>query len=1323
VLEADGSIGFRIGPHDAHATLVIDPSLSVAYATFLGGSGTDVASSLAMDSSGEIYVAGTTTSNGTFPEGSGARVGPADGPSEFFIAKIDPTKSGGSSLVYLTFLGGSGTQAGGLIAVDSSGDVAITGTTKSADFPVTDTTEPTNGLASGFGNDMTVSEIDPTGTKLVFSTLFGGSGAESLNATGGIALDSSGDVYIASDTNTTQLDMSSTDLPVTTGAFQTTWDGEPSDGFVAIFQPPATAGGAASLKYCSYLGTNAIGTPGVGGVAVDASGNAYIAGFAANPVNGFPVKNALQSAFGGGEADAFLMKISPLANGAQDVVYATLLGGSGSDEALAVAIDSASTPNAYVTGTTQSPNFPTNGATAAYQAALHPNATSNAFLAVVAQNALSGQTSLAYSTYIGGSVADSGQGVAVSAPNAVYVTGSTTSFDFPWHDNVQPFNGAGDVFVAKIDPTSAGAASLIYATPLGGTSPAGGAASASANAVAADQSGHVYLAGTTTSGDFPTAVTTQSPVNGFQTSCASCQQSPPVTDAFVAEIAEGSSQLPSVYFGSARIPFPVAPVGTVETPQSAAVYNGGEVPLTISDVEITGQNAADFSLSGLAGCLGQSANPGPSPACSFEVSFTPSIGGAEVAVVSITDNAPGSPQVLELVGAGQFPLAAVSPANVNFGNQPENSVSAAQTITLTNSGNQPITISQFQISGADAQQFPLVSGTAGLCTLGTSLQPGTACALSIEFTPTGEGPSNAEVDFFDNSENVANAEQVVPLSGVGTAAAPVATITPNSLGFGSETVGATSLTQSVTLTNKGSAALDLTGIGITGLNAADFAVAPAGTNCPTMSGTLVIGANCTVAVQFAPQTAGSKNASISFTDDAAGGLQQVSLSGTAVAAPTLTVAPVSIAFAAQAIGTNSGPVNISVSNTGTTAAAIGTVSLTGTNAGDFTVGDSCAPSLGANSSCQIAVTFSPLASGSPGPRSATLNISGGTPAAVSLSGAATQPSVTVSAIPPFAPQLMGTAGTAESVNVTNTSSGQYAGALTVTSVTKTGANAADFLLVSDACTGANTPPGQSCSISVKFQPCQGGTSGCSAATCGANGGARSASLTLNDNVPGTPPIISLSGTAMEFCPQAAPGQGVSEPVPAGQQEQFSLNIDSSGGFTGTVSLGCAGTTTQPLSEWLASCSITTTPATSPTTVQVSPGTPGAFTLIVNTTAPGASQITARPDRSAPPLPGGYRVLKFTVIWAAAMALWAACLWRRRGVLVGRRRRIVVSAQAAALLLTLAIGMTACGGGGANTSDPAPGTPPGNYTVNVTATFTTAGQQSVTSTLPVEITIQ
>jgi hypothetical protein len=1311
VVEADGSIAFRVGPHDANATLVIDPLLSVAYATFLGGTGSDTASSIALDATGKVYIGGTTTSSTTFPSATGNRIGAANGPAQLFIAKIDPTVTGANSLVYLTFLGGSATQAGGLIAVDGSGRVAITGTTTSVDFPVTDSSRPTSGLTSGNGNDVTLSEIDSTGSTLVFSTLFGGSGAESQNAAGGIALDTSGNVFIASDTQTTSVDPNSTDLPVTPGAFQPTWDGQGSDGFLAVFQPPALPGGAPFLKYCSYLGTNSNGPASVGGIAVDAWGTAYVAGSTNNAVNGFPVKNSLQSGYGGGDSDAFLMRVSPAGQGAADVDYATLLGGSDVDRALAVAVDSANPPHAYVTGMTRSANFPVGGTNAPYQGTLRANplltGSANAFLAVVVQNGITAATSLTYSTYLGGSATDAGQSVAVAAPNQVYVTGSTSSQDFPLHDNLQPFNGAADVFVAKFDPTTGGAASLIYATPLAGTSPPGGTTSAVGNGTAADGAGHVYVAGQTTSADFPTAVTTANALNGFQPTCASCQQVPPTSDAFVAEIAESSVQAPSLYFNVGKLSFPPVPVGTANAPQPVVVLNGGEAALTISSIHILGANAGDFSLSGQSACIGLAISPGPATQCSFEVGFTPSVVGPETAVVSVSDNAPGSPQVLEVIGAGQGPLAAVSPLNLDFGNQPVNTISNQRTITVSNAGDQTLTIASVQESGPDASQFPPQTNT---CSPNSPLLPGASCIVSVVFAPTATGSFHAEIDVSDNSAGSNTAVQVVALTGTGTAPAPIASIKPASMAidFGTVTVGTTSGTQAATLANSGSAALNITSVAITGTNASDFAIAGAGTTCPTAGGTLAIGAKCTVAVQFAPQSAGaSKSASLTFTDNAAGSPQQVALSGAATDAASLQVSPGSLTFAAQSEGTASASQIVTISNTGSIAAGTGGITVTGANPGDFALQNPCAANLVAGKSCQLSVSFAPAVSAPPGSRSATLSIPAGNPQTVALAGTATQASISLPTSINFGSQLAGTSGTPQPLTVTNNSTGPLAGALTLTGVTKTGANPGDFALSMDNCTGGTTLPGETCSIQVAFQPAQ-------AATCGTDGGARSATLTLADNAPGSPHSVPLSGTAMDFCFASATGQPVTAPIQPGQSATYSLEIDSSAGFTGSVSLACTG------APPVGACAITTNPPSTPPAVQVSPGAPGQFQVVVSTSAGLFPTGNRHPPRKPPVLSVPEPMWWLLTIWLAMLLIWAIRTFRPDAREAGwRHAGFAKIAQVGALLLAFALGMAACGGGG-SVSDPVPaGTPPGTYTMTIVAT----GPSGVTRTIPLSLAVQ
>jgi hypothetical protein len=1318
IIEADGSIGFRVGPHDPNSTLVVDPSLSVAYASFLGGLGTDTAASVAVDSSGKVYVGGTTAST-SFPGALAQKIGPADGPAQFFVAKIDPTQAGASSLVYLTFLGGGGIQSGGLIAVDASGDVAITGTTTSTDFPVapaTDTNPPTSALANGFGNDVAVSEIAPDGSSLIFSTLFGGTGTQSQAAAGGIALDSSGDVYVASDVETTALDASSPDLPVTAGAFQTTWGGQPADAFLAIFQPPATVGAAATLIYCSYLGTNSTGSPGVGGIAVDAFKNAYIAGYSSNSVNGFPVKNAIQTAYGGGDSDAFLMKISPMGAGAADLVYSTLLGGSGNDAALAVALDSSDPPNAYITGTTQSPNFPTKGATGAYQTSLNPSAAANAFLSVVSQNPTSGQSALAYSTYFGGSKTDVAEGIAVATPSSVYVTGATNSPDFPWHDNLQAFNGAGDAFLAKFNPTLSGASSFIYATPLGGTSPAGGAASAAGNAMATFQSGsvmNVFIVGASTSEDFPTAVTTGSALSGFQPGCSSCQLTPPLSDAFVAEIVESAAQLPSVYFNVARVPFLPGAVGTTTAPQPVAVINGGEASLAISNIQIAGPDAADFSLIGGTACIGAAISPGPAVQCSFEVAFTPSTLGPEAAVVAVFDDAPGSPQILELAATGQVPSATVSPLSVNFGAQPENSRSSVQSITLTNSGVQNLTVNGVVESGADISEFDLAPGVnpgSALCGAALILLPGGQCVIRYFFEPNAVRTFNAQLVFTDSSGQMSSAQQIVALTGIGTATAPTVNLSANSLDLGNQTVGSQGAAQSVTLKNSGSAALSITSIALAGTNAGEFAILPPGTNgaagstCPLSGGTVVVQATCTVAVVLAPQTPGPKSASLVFTDNAATSAQQVTLTGAAGATPSLQVSPAGLTFAPQSEGIASAPQTITIMNAGAGADEISGIMITGPNATDFSSPASCTPNpVPAGKSCQIGVTFSPGATAL-GTRSATLNVPSGNPPTVSLTGTATQPGISLPTSVNFGSQLAGGSGSApQPVVVTNSSSGAFAGSLTVTAVTITGANAGDFVPTTDTCFAASTPPAGTCSIQVAFKP----LSACPTITI-----ARSATLTLTDTAPGSPHSVPLSGTAADSCITTVPGQPIIQPISAGTPFTYPLDIDASEGFTGSATLACA---VQPANAsgpaFVGSCAVTTSPATNPPSVKIAPGNPVEVQVAVTTVASqSAMALQEQFNRLVPP-----RLLGLGWMELLALTLLAAAAGRSR---TGAGKIV----QIAALVLASAVAMSACGGGTSAVDPPPPFTQPGSYTVTVIATCTPTGQPSITRTFQFGIAV-
>ena len=1266
----DGTIGFAVGSYDPSATLVIDPSLSVSYSTFLGGAGSEASSSIGLDSAGNVYVGGTTTNPTSFAEGTTAAFGPGIGSNssggtnaEYFVAKINPNLTGTSSLVYLTFLGGSAGQSGGLITVDAAGNVAITGTTTSPDFPVTDGSLLTSGT-----NDVTVSEIDPTGSVLLFSTLFGGSEAESQWSAGGIAFDAMDNIYVATDT-------SSTDLPVTANVFQSTFAGPGSDGFLAEFQPSSTP----SLVYCSYLGTNASGQIGVGGVAIDTSGDVYIAGYTSNDVSGFPVKNAFQTAYGGDPSDAFLMKILPASQAAADVIYATLLGGSGLDKALAVALDDSMPANAYITGTTGSSNFPTNGTTSGYQPALHFGATGNAFLSVIAQNPSTGVATLAYSTYLGGSASDSGLGLAAIAFNSIYLTGTANSWDFPWHDNLQPFNGSSDAFVAKFNPSVPGAASLIYATPLGGTAPPGLAVSAGAAGVAADAFGDVYVAGQTTAADFPTAVTTGGVANGFQPICASCQNFPEAADVFMVALHENSTPLPSVYFNSRNVIFPAAPVGTQNAPQPVAVHNGGEASLTITSLGITGPNASDFSLIGPGACNGATISVGGE--CSFEVGFVPSTTGAETAVVSISDNAPGNPQVLELIGAGQGPLISLSTTTLTFGPQPENSNSQSEAVIVTNVGNQALALQSPAESGPDVAQF-FLSGKDITCT--SSLAASTSCAIGVVFTPTAIGTFHAQVTLTDNSGGIANATQVIALVGTATGPAPNANVTPSTLAFGGIQTGTASGTQQVTLLNSGTTALNITDIAISGANAQDFAATGSGAGmCPLGSSSLAAGASCSVSIRFAPAASdslGAKTATFSIVDNAAGSPHTVALSGTATGAASVQISPASVHFAAQSSGTPSAPQTITILNAGSSSLSLNGFGMSGTNSPDFSQTNNCPPSLRGGSTCSVSVVFDPTFQ-SNASRSASLTIAdnaSGSPQSVPLSGSATQAGIQI--VPTsinFAGQQAASASSPQTITVTNTGTGN----LSFSSVAIVPSS--DFIVGANTCSSAQTPPGGNCTIQVSFSPaCTNGTA------------ARSASVSLADNVVGSPQTVALSGTATgDFCFAAATGATVTP----GQTAGYTVTVNSPTAYKGTVSLTCANF-----------------PSASTCTVPASVTVPSQFAVTVITAVSSTGSLLAVADfhQSSGPRAKSLVGLALLLAW-----FWFfASYWVHAGSARAYSRRTPAFCL---MIASMALWIAACGTAG---SDPpaatVAGTPAGSYTLTVTGTST-----NTTGTVNLPLTVQ
>jgi beta-propeller repeat-containing protein len=431
VLTADNQIRFEVPNYDKTRPLVIDPVL--AYSTYLGGSTAgNVAKGIAVDPDGNAYVTGQTCAS-DFPTTLGA-FEPSQPNANYcyaFVTKLNPN---GSALLYSTYLGGSkGGGGGNAIAVDVAGVAYVTGLTFATDFPVVNAFQPNykGDTCSDDCGDAFVTKINAAGDGLLYSTYLAGG----LNSAGNIfsvktegaaiALDSVGSAYVTGHTD-------STDFPTTANAFL------PSLAFGGAFVTKFTPDGS-GLVYSTYLG------PGSGnGIALDSMNSAYVAGSTSS--SNFPTTaGAFQTVCGGGptfdsicNSDAFVMKLS---TDGSSLVYSTYLGGSGGDTGVGVAVDSAG--SAYVTGTTGSTDFPTLNA---FEPAL--NGTSNAFVAKFTPDG----SALIYSTYVGGSGSDLAQAIALDSAGNAHVTGSTSSLDFPTVDPFQPsLKGFDNAFVAELN--------------------------------------------------------------------------------------------------------------------------------------------------------------------------------------------------------------------------------------------------------------------------------------------------------------------------------------------------------------------------------------------------------------------------------------------------------------------------------------------------------------------------------------------------------------------------------------------------------------------------------------------------------------------------------------------------------------------------------------------------------------------------------------------------------------------------------------------------------------------------------------------------------
>src|SRR5471032_128452 len=506
-------------------------------------------------------------------------------------------------------------------------------------------------------------------------------------------------------------------------------------------------------------------------------------------------------------------------------------------------------------------------------------------------------------------------------------------------------------------------------------------------------------------------------------------------------------------------------IGQTSAALTATLTNTGSATLNVGTITLAGAAAGDFVLSG-GGC-----NPGgtlaPGAGCSVGAAFRPTAAGVRTATINVTHNATGGISTVSLSGTGNAtpqPTVALSASGINFGALLAGTPSAAQTLNVSNSGQAPLTFSAIGVGGTNAGIFTL----GGSCAVVTPVAPGASCSVTVLATPTAAGAFSASLTL---ASNASNGSAVVGLSGSAAAPAPALAATPSIIVFGSQTIATAAAMQNVTLANSGNVALDLTSITVSGAASVTLGANNCGAN-------LAPGASCVVPVLFAPTVAGSVSATLSVASNAAPLQVNISGSGTtqAVGTPVLSEAG-PLTYADTQVGASSAIHTTTFSNAGNAALKITTLTLSGSQPGDFVIGGSCAAgaTISPAASCTIATSFKPTAAGARG-ADLMLVTDGGAQFHLALSGngIAVVASVPSLAINPqsfdFGTAIVG--GSAPTKRFTLTNSGTAA--LTLTGAAFSG----PFVAVADSTGCAAFPftlaPGASCDLVVSYTPASAG---------------------------------------------------------------------------------------------------------------------------------------------------------------------------------------------------------------------------------------------------------
>ena len=648
------------GDTDAFVTMVRYDGEAIIFSTYLGGNNYDIGNGVALDSSGDVFIVGTTQS-ANFPTTANVFQPALGGPSNAFVAKLDPS---GATLLYSSFLGGSDYDYGQGLALDQYGNFYVTGYTESTNFPTV------NAIQAGYGGngDAFVAKIDPNAgqtDQLVYSTYLGGGSADSGQ---GIAVDLGGSAYVTGYTF-------STNFP-TYNPLQAA-NGGSVDAFIAKLSSDGR-----SFAYSTYLGGK--GDDRGWAIAVDPQLNVYIAGSTltacapatitttmCNPTETFPVTpgafQTSQTSQSPGYSAVFVTKLNFLGSA---MVYSTLLGGSLTDSPAGIAVDSSG--DAYVTGYTESSDFPTANALQGGYTGGGTCGSSPCPDAFVTEVNASG-ASLVYSTFLGGNAANFGNGIVLDGSTNAYVVGTTTSLDFPaialaYQGESGNVTGAGNAFVSMVSHNNLpGVALTPQKLEFGNVYENTTSAVTSENVPAIVTfvnagTAPLQVASVGTTGDFAETDNCVGTIPGGGRCTINVTYTPTVLAAEIQQLtikdnAAGSPHLvtltgtgvtpaTTVLFSPTTLLFQPLNLNTSSTPLPVTMINNGETPLTVTNITTTG----DFSET--TDCPATPFTLPVNGRCTFEITFTPTKTGVDSGTLEVTDNVTIGVSVVTFTGTG-----------------------------------------------------------------------------------------------------------------------------------------------------------------------------------------------------------------------------------------------------------------------------------------------------------------------------------------------------------------------------------------------------------------------------------------------------------------------------------------------------------------------------------------------------------------------------------------------------------------------------------------------------------------------------------------------